>query len=168
MDPYVGEVKLMGFGFAPKGWALCNGALLAIQQNAALFSLLGTNYGGNGTTNFALPDLRGRAAIHMGNGYVEGQIAGVENVSLTLPTMPMHNHSFGGVSQNGTQKPPTGALLAQTSSTTDKYYASDATLQPLVAASVGQIGGNIAHNNMQPFLVLNYCIALVGLYPSRN
>lgn len=170
MDPYLGEIKLLPWGFVARGWALCNGQLMSISQNAALFALLGTTYGGNGVQTFALPNLQGRVAMHRDTQgqYPLGAIAGEEQVGLSLSQMPMHNHAFVGSTATGTGRAPTGSVLA-TPSVANSFYAPDSNpVQPLIPSSVNTVGGGQAHNNMQPFLVMNYCIALQGVFPSRN
>jgi len=168
-NPFLGELRLFGMNWAPTGWHLCDGSLLSIQQYTALFSLLGTTYGGNGTTNFALPDLRGRVPISHGPSYVQGEIDGSENVSLLLGQMPSHGHTFQGINVSGTSNKPIGNALANGSTTTDPKYAADSgPPQPMNPTAVSVAGGNLPHPNMQPYLVLNYSIAMVGIYPSRN
>ena len=170
-SPYLGEVKLMPWSFAPRGWAFCAGQILSIQQYTALFSLLGTTYGGNGTTTFALPDLRGRVPIHRDQQgqYPQGEMEGEEQETLSLSEMPAHSHAFVGTSANGGAKIPTGTILATSSTAANMFYAADTSpLQPLSPASVSTIGGSQPHQNMQPYLTMNYCIALVGMYPARN
>jgi microcystin-dependent protein len=170
-DPYLGEIKLMPWSFAPRNWAFCAGQLLSISQNTALFSLLGTTYGGNGQTNFALPDLRGRVPIHRDQQgqYPQGDSSGEEQETLSLSEMPAHNHSFVGTSDaSGGVAPTGGTILAGPAPATAGFYGPDTTPTPLSAFSVSTVGGNQAHNNMQPFLAMNYCIALNGIYPSRN
>jgi Microcystin-dependent protein len=174
---YLGQIRPFSFNFAPKGWAQCNGTILPIQQNQALFSLLGTTYGGNGVTNFALPDLRSRVPVHYGNyagqSYVLGEPGGVESVLLNSTQLPMHNHIFA-VQASGTanvRNPVSGGALTSAtlpSGTPNNFYGPMNTLQPLAAASVGQAGGNTAHTNIQPYLAVNWCIALQGVFPSRN
>ena len=168
-QPFVGEVRMFSWNWAPKGWALCNGALLSITQNQALFALLGTVYGGNGVQTFGLPNLQGRVALHRSqNGqYQLGQISGVEQVTITQTTMPMHNHSLLGTTTLGDKRVP-NSTLAASSVNTNYYYSPPTNPVQLNMASIGPAGGNVAHENMQPFLVMNYCIALVGLFPSRN
>lgn len=167
MEPYISEIKLFPWDWAPKYWALCNGALLPINQYQALFALIGTTYGGNGVTNFALPDLRGRTPIHSGTGYALGQMAGNETVTLNINELPMHNHMFAGVASAGTALNPLGHLLANNSGN-NNCYGPPNNLQPLNPASIASVGGNLPHENMQPYLVLNYCIAVQGVFPSRN
>jgi microcystin-dependent protein len=179
-EPFLGEIRLVGFNFAPQGWALCAGQILPINQNTALFSLLGTTYGGNGTTTFALPDLQGRAAVGMGNGaglspYVLGQITGTETVTLTVGQMPSHNHLVAANAASGTVSSPSGADLAQTVEARGGGAAYNTYSTPpmtarvtLDAATVQPSGGSGPHPNIQPVLAMNYIIALQGIYPSRN
>jgi microcystin-dependent protein len=168
-NPFLGEVRLFGFGFAPKGWAICNGALLGIAQNAALFSLLGTQYGGNGTTNFGLPNLQGRVPIHRSNNgtYQQGQVAGTEQVNLSPSTMPMHTHMLLGTTAAGNVKTADGTPAASPVAT-DYYYSPPTNPVQLNPASVSPAGGGQAHPNLQPFLAISYCIALTGIFPSRG
>ena len=161
-EPFLGELKLMSFNFPPKGWALCNGQFLPINQNQALFALLGTTYGGNGQTTFALPDLRGRVAMHRGNGFNQGQRGGEEVHTLVGQEMPAHNHLVNASNAAGDAADPT--MLAQFSD----GYGGPTSLTPLQAATVGNVGGSQPHENRQPYLVLNWCIALQGIFPSRN
>lgn len=168
MTPYIGEIKLLPWNWAPRGWALCNGALLAINQNTALFSLLGTIYGGNGTTTFALPDLRGRVAMNFGPAYSQGVAGGAETVTLTDAQIANHNHALMAATDAGTAIKPDGNVLATVGGGIAHYSADDTTLVAINSTSVEPAGGGEGHQNMQPFLVLNYCIALVGIYPSRN
>jgi len=176
MDPFIGQIEAFGFNFAPRGWAQCNGQLISISQNPALFSLLGTTYGGDGRTTFGLPDLRGRVAINQGQGpglstYVMGQVSGSEGVTLQLPQMPSHNHvaTFRGNGEDASSGEPGNKTLGLAS--TNIYNANPPESgQTLNAGSiqVGVAGGNMPHNNMQPYLVVNYCIALVGIFPPRS
>jgi microcystin-dependent protein len=170
-DPFLGEIALVGFNFPPLGWALCNGQLLPINQNTALFSLLGTTYGGDGITNFALPDLRGRVPIHMGQGpglssFVIGQTGGAEAITLTAAQMPSHSHTLNASSQNGSSDTPTGAFPAKSAAGVPQYGAASNTA--MAAAAVSTAGSNVPHENHQPFLTMNYIIALNGIFPSRN
>jgi len=169
VDQYLSEVRLLPWSWAPKGWALCNGALLPIAQNQALFALLGTTYGGNGTSNFALPDLRGRTPIHFSPTYPLGNFAGTETVTLNANQLPIHNHLLNAVPAAGTTQFPNAAYLANNSNATvTNFYAAASSLIALNPASISTTTGNQPHNNMQPYLVLNYCIAITGLFPSRN
>ena len=167
--PFLSEIKIMSFNFAPQGWAQCNGQLLPIKQNQALFSLLGTMYGGNGQTNFALPDLRGITPIHVGGSFnVQGQKGGEQAHTQSISEMPLHTHVLSASSTPGNAPVPFGPAgnLLATSSTL--IYASAANLVPMNAGSVPNVGGSQAHLNMQPFLTLLFCIALQGVFPSRN
>lgn len=163
-EPFLSEIKIVSFNFAPKGWALCNGQLLPINQNQALFSLLGTTYGGDGRVNFALPNLRGQVPISFGNGHTLGEAAGSPAVTVNIQQLPTHIHFEQAQPALGTQLPASGALLAQASNV---YRAPDnfTTLNP---ASIGNVGGSQPHNNMMPYLVLNFIIALQGIFPSQN
>lgn len=163
--PFLGEIKIVSFGFAPRSWALCNGQLLPINQNQALFSILGTTYGGNGQTTFGLPDLRGRAPLHRGSQNILGTKAGEEAHTLTQSEMPAHQHFVQAMPTAGTSLNPTGNVLANRAS---EPYAAPNNLAPMLAGTTGNVGGSQAHNNLQPFLVLNFCIALQGIFPSRN
>jgi microcystin-dependent protein len=168
-QPYIGEIRLVGFNFAPVDWALCNGALLSISQNAALFSLLGTTYGGDGINTFALPNLQSRVAIHLGTlagaSYPEGQYAGVENVTLTTAQMPSHNHSIPVVAAAGNAPSPAGALIA---SAPEEQFAAVASATSSMGNMVAAAGSSQPHSNIQPYLALNYIIALYGIFPSQN
>jgi microcystin-dependent protein len=176
-DQFLGEIRPLGFNFAPTGWALCNGQLLPISQYTALFALIGTFYGGNGVSNFQLPDLQSRVPVGMGtNGGVQydlGEMAGVETVTLLLNQMPSHNHAFNGTTSSANSiKPVAGAALAAVhhsgGTTPDSYYAPDTTPQPLNIGSLSTYGGGQPHTNVQPYLTINWCIALNGIFPSRN
>jgi microcystin-dependent protein len=160
--PFLGELKLASFNFAPKGWAQCNGQLLPINQNQALFALLGTTYGGNGQTTFALPDMRGRVPIHRGSGLTQGQAIGEESHTVTLSEMPAHNHTVAASSQNGNQADP--KILAAASD----VYAAPSNLTSIAPGTITNVGGSQPHENRQPYLVLTWCIALQGIFPSRN
>ena len=176
-QPFLGEIRAFGFGFAPKAWALCNGQLLSIQQNQALFSLLGTFYGGNGTTNFALPDLRGRAALGYGQGpglstYVIGEPSGTENVTLLSTQIPQHTHVWAASTSLGNQPGPAAGFLAggqiPNGTLIPNFAAPGGATVPLASNTLATTGNNTGHTNMQPYLVGNYCIALQGIFPSRN
>src|SRR3954468_23389455 len=156
-EPFLGEIRMMSFGFAPKGWALSNGQLLPINQNQPLFSLLGTTYGGDGRVNFALPDLRGRAPFHMGNGLTLGQRFGEEAHTLNTQEMPAHNHFVSASNQNGNQA-NIGAFAGLS-----EAYGPPTNVTTLNPATVTNAGGSQAHTNLQPFLALSWCIALQGI-----
>ena len=165
-EPFLSEIRLFSFGFPPKGWATCDGQLLPINQNQALFSLLGTTYGGDGRTNFALPDLRSKTPIHVGNGHTLGERGGEQAHTLSISEIPTHTHSLIGTSNTGTLVIAAGNLLG--TSPSQMYQAPDNNLTAMNAASIASIGGSQAHLNMQPFLVLNFCIALQGIFPSQT
>lgn len=163
-EPFLSEIRIMSFEFAPKGWALCNGQLLPINQNQALFSLLGTTFGGDGRVNFALPDVRGRTPIHVGGGHTLGEKGGEQAHTLSIAEIPTHTHVLTGAGANATVNSPTGNLLANTTA----VYHSPTNLVSLNPGSVTNVGGSQAHLNMQPFLTLSFCIALQGIFPSPN
>jgi microcystin-dependent protein len=165
-EPFLSEIRIMSFGFPPKGWALCDGQLLPINQNQALFSLLGTTYGGDGRVNFALPDLRGRASIHMGDGHTLGERGGEQGHTLSISEIPTHTHTAQATSTNGSLIIPTGNLYA--GSPNQLYNPPDQNLAALNPATISNVGGSQAHLNMQPFLVLNFSIALQGIFPSQT
>lgn len=164
-EPFLSEIKLVSFNFPPKGWALCNGQFLPINQNQALFALLGTTYGGNGQTTFALPNLRGRVPIHMGNGHTLGEAAGSTSVTVNIQQLPTHTHALMASGTLGDTPVPTNTVLAQTPA---NIYAPPANLTTLNPINVTSVGGSQPHNNMMPYLVLNFIIALQGIFPSRN
>jgi microcystin-dependent protein len=164
-EPFLSEIRIMSFNFAPKGWALCNGQLLPIYQNQALFSLLGTTYGGDGRVNFGLPNLQGNVPIHTGQGFTLGEKGGEQAHTLSIAELPTHTHVLNGTNSDGTQAIPVGNLLARSAT---QLYAPAANLQAMAAGSVGNTGGSQAHLNMQPFLVLTFCIALQGIFPSQT
>lgn len=163
-EPFLSEIRIMSFVYAPKGWALCNGQFLPINQNQALFSLLGTTYGGNGQTTFALPDLRGRVPIHFGAGFDLGQAAGQAAHTLTLSEMPAHTHFLQATNANGAIANPNAAVFGAV----NNAYGPVGTLSTLTPATITNVGGSQAHLNQQPFLTLNFCIALQGIFPSQN
>jgi microcystin-dependent protein len=163
-EPFLSEIRIMSFNFAPKGWALCNGQLLPINQNQALFSLLGTTFGGDGRVNFALPDLRARAPIHVGSGHTLGERGGEQAHTLSIAEIPTHTHVAQASSNVGDAVNPTNAVLASASN----VYRTADNLTALGAASVTNVGGSQAHLNAQPFLTLSFCIALQGIFPSPN
>ncbi len=164
-EPFLAEIRIMSFNFPPKGWAMCNGQLLPINQNQALFALLGTTYGGNGQTTFALPDLRARTAMHAGGGHVPGERAGEEAHTLAAGEMATHTHALSASSSPGNDPTPAAHVLA---SPLNASYGPPGSLAQMQAGTVTTTGGSQAHQNMQPFLVLNFCIALQGIFPSRN
>lgn len=164
--PFLGEVRMFGFNFAPRGWAYCNGQIMSIQQNSALFALLSTTYGGDGRTTFGLPDLRGRVPMHTGSGYVQGQRAGTENVTLTVNQIPSHTHSVQANKTAGAnnQLNATGNFWANSGNNTFSSN-KNSTMAP---GTVSPAGGSQPHSNLSPLLVVNMCIALQGIFPSRN
>jgi microcystin-dependent protein len=164
-EPFLSEIKIVSFNFPPKGWALCNGQFLPINQNQALFALLGTTYGGNGQTTFALPNLRGRVPIHMGNGHTLGEAAGSTSVTINIQQLPTHMHALMATNadQNRVAQPG-GNYLGPV----NNLYGPAASLTTLSPSSVTSVGGSQPHNNMMPYLVLNFIIALQGIFPSRN
>jgi microcystin-dependent protein len=164
-ESYIGEVRMAGFNFAPQGWAFCDGSLLSIAEFSVLFNLIGTTYGGNGTTTFALPDLRGRIAFHQGNGYVIGESAGSETVTLTTSQIPAHSHPFNAQSGAGTQPSPSGGVWAKSSL---DQFSTGSPSGEMAATSLQSSGGSQPHDNLPPFLVVNYIISLFGVYPSQN
>jgi microcystin-dependent protein len=163
-EPFLSEIRITSFNFAPKGWALCNGQLLPINQNQALFSLLGTTYGGNGQTNFALPDLQGRVPIHVGSGHTLGEQAGEQAHTLSISELPAHTHVMNASNTPSETNLPTGGYLA----ISGNAYGPPTNLASMAPAEVGNTGGAQAHLNMQPFLALTFCIALQGIFPSPN
>ena len=162
--PYLGEIKVLSFNFPPKGWAFCNGQLLAINQNQALFALLGTNYGGNGTSTFALPNLQGRVPLHMGEGRVLGESSGEENHTLLTAELPTHVHTLQASSANGDTAVPAAHVL---SSVSDAYGPANE-VSSLNSTALASDGAGQPHENMMPFLVLNFCIALSVIFPTQN
>jgi len=164
-EPFLSEIRIMSFVFAPKGWALCNGQLLPINQNQALFSLLGTTFGGDGRVNFALPDLRGRAPIHVGSGHTLGEKGGEQAHTLSIAEIPTHTH-VANVTTNAadTNTPANNTLLG----IVNDAYGDPLNLQAMAASEITNTGGSQAHLNMQPFLTLSFCIALQGIFPSPN
>jgi microcystin-dependent protein len=164
-EPFLSEIKLVSFNFPPKGWALCNGQFLPINQNQALFALLGTTYGGNGQTTFALPNLRGRVPIHMGNGHALGEAAGSTSVTVNIQQLPTHMHPLMATNQNGATANPVNGFLGAVNSL---YRSPPDSLTTMQGASVTSVGGSQPHNNMMPYLTLNFIIALQGIFPSRN
>jgi microcystin-dependent protein len=180
-EPFLSEIRIMSFNFPPKGWAFCNGQLLPINQNQALFSLLGTTYGGDGRVTFALPNLQGRVPIHAGSTHLLGQNGGTETHTLTLDQMPAHAHGLQATGNPGTTPTPAGSVLAQLVSAStpdqifhdgfespDNAYGPPQSLVPMSSQAVGYTGNAQPHSNLQPYLALHFCIALQGIFPSRN
>lgn len=167
-EPFLSEIKLVSFNFAPKGWALCNGQALPINQNQALFALLGTTYGGNGQTTFQLPNLRGRVPIHVGNGHTLGEAAGSTAVTVNIQQLPTHTHFVQASTTNGDQPFPSNPNPNVLAALNAAIYNAPSNLQTLSPAAVTSVGGSQPHNNMMPYLVLNFIIALQGIFPSRN
>jgi len=165
-EPFLSEIRIMSFGFPPKGWALCDGQLLPINQNQALFSLLGTTYGGDGRVNFGLPNLQGNVPIHMGSGHTLGERGGEQGHTLSISEIPTHTHVLNGTSNAGGALVPAGNLLAKTNN--QLYQNAASNLAALAPGSLANVGGSQAHLNMQPFLVLNFSIALQGIFPSQT
>lgn len=179
MEPFIGEIRTVGFNFAPRGWALCDGQLLPISQYTALFSLLGNTYGGDGRTTFGLPDLRGRAPVHMGQApglsvYRLGEKSGAENVTLSLNEMPQHSHDINVHNQPANQTDPSGNIISVVNDGQGRSpalypaYSNAAPTGKMASSAVGTAGASQPHSNMQPFLVVNFVIALEGIFPSRN
>ena len=166
-EPFLSEIRIMSFVFAPKGWALCNGQLLPINQNQALFSLLGTTFGGDGRVNFALPDLRGRAPIHVGSGHTLGERGGEQAHTVSIAELPTHTHVAQATSASATTAIPSSSMLLATS-VNYEAYRPPTTLVSMNPGTVTNTGGSQAHLNMQPFLILSFCIALQGIFPSPN
>jgi microcystin-dependent protein len=165
-EPFLSEIRIMSFVFAPRFWALCNGQLLPINQNQALFSLLGTTFGGNGQTNFALPNLQGRTPIHVGSGFTLGQQGGEQAHTLIQGELPQHMHVAQASNTDGDGPVGGGSLLAGSGATA--AYGAATNLTSLLPGSLANVGGSQAHLNMQPFLTLNFCIALAGIFPSPS
>jgi microcystin-dependent protein len=163
LEPYLGELRLFPWAFAPKGWSLCQGQILPVQQFQALFSILGVQYGGNGSTTFALPDLRGRVPVHFGNTYTIGQAAGEATHTLTTDEMPNHNHQVNASTVIPTESSPANAYW-----TTNENSYSATSNGTMNQAAIATAGGSQPHSNTQPYLVLNYCIAITGIFPSRG
>jgi microcystin-dependent protein len=162
--PFLSEIKIMSFGFPPRGWAECNGQLLPINQNQALFSLLGTTYGGDGRVNFGLPNLQGNTPIGFGGGHTLGERGGEQNHTLTISELPLHYHIWNATPTGANTPDPTLAMLGSA----NIYKATGPTLGTMSSSQLANTGGSQAHSNMQPFLVLNLCIALQGIFPSQT
>jgi len=173
-DPFVAEIRIFPFNFAPRGWAFCDGQLLPISQNTALFSLLGTTYGGNGQSNFALPDLQGSVPMHQGQGpglslRDLGEIGGTETVTLLQSEIPLHTHAMSVAGGDiGDERSPIERVAARTTDVGGNLYGPVANLVQMAPETLPPAGGGLPHNNMQPYLTLSYCIALQGVFPPRN
>ena len=165
-QPYVGEIRMFAGNFAPAGWMFCEGQLLPISENETLFQLIGTTYGGDGESTFALPDLRGRVPIHQGNGLILAETGGVETVTLTTSQIPAHTHPLLGSSASTTSNDPKGNVGARVTVAAVFAYGTDAPLQPLSPAAVGPTGGSQPHDNFAPYLCINFIISLFGIFPS--
>ncbi len=168
-DPFVAEIRIFAFNFPPRGWAFCNGQLMPISQNTALFSLLGTTYGGDGKSTFALPDMQGNAPMHPGQGQGLslrdlGEMSGTETVTLLQSEMPLHSHAFNGANDSGLQASPIGAIAARA----NLYQSSPSPSVNMAFQMITPAGGGLPHNNMQPYLTLNFCIAMQGIFPPRT
>ena len=163
-EPFLGEIKIVSWNFAPKGWAMCNGQQLPINQNQPLFSLLGTTFGGDGRVNFALPDLRGRVPIHVGSGHTLGERGGEQAHTLSIAELPTHTHTFGASQANANTPVPLNDMFG----TSNNFYAAATNLTAISPATVTNTGGSQAHLNMQPFLTLSFVIALQGIFPSPS
>lgn len=166
-QPYIGEIRIFAGNFAPVGWAFCQGQLIPISENDALFNLIGTTYGGDGQTTFALPDLRSRLPVHMGNGFTLAETGGTESVTLTVQQLPGHVHLLQATNNNASATSAAGHVLAQTPTYTpyNSGFGADTTM---AATSIGNTGGGQPHQNLQPFLCLNFIISLFGVYPSQT
>lgn len=165
-DPFLSEIRMMSFVFAPRGWALCNGQLLPINQNQALFSLLGTTFGGDGRINFGLPDLRGRTPIHVGSGHTLGERGGEQAHTLSISELPTHQHAWQANASPSTATAAPSATSVLAKSAGDNVWGPPANLVAMSAAEISNVGGSQAHLNMQPFLTISFCIALQGIFPS--
>lgn len=169
-DPFLGEIRIFGFNYAPENWAFCDGRLLPIKQNEALYSLIGTSFGGNGSTNFALPDLRGRIPVHTSSQYTRGDRFGVEAVALTVQQIPNHGHNLYAIDVEGSNSDPTGRSLGKPVHNSEplSMYGTPFNDIRIHSSSITHTGGNKPHTNIQPSLILNFCIALSGIYPPRS
>ncbi|HTC95662.1 MAG TPA: tail fiber protein [Terriglobales bacterium] len=165
-SPFIGEIRMFGGNFAPVGWAFCNGALIPISENDALFNLIGTTYGGDGVSTFALPNLQSRVPVHVGPGFALGQSGGAETVTLTTSQIPAHSHVPQGFSGVGNQSSPGSGVWASSSPAT--YYGDTAPSVAMDPAAIGSAGGSQPHDNMVPFLVINFILSLFGIFPSQT
>jgi microcystin-dependent protein len=167
-QPYVGEIRIGGWNFAPVGWELCQGQLMSIAEYETLFALFGTTYGGDGVTTFALPDLRGRVPAHQGGDWVAGQLGGQEQVTLTGPQLPVHSHPFTCALTSATQQSPAGNVPATDVETAGHAYIQQAPTVALTSQSIGSFGGSQPHDNLQPYVGLTFIISLYGIFPSQS
>jgi microcystin-dependent protein len=167
-EPFLSEIRIMSFGFPPKGWALCDGQLLPINQNQALFSLLGTTYGGDGRVNFGLPNLQGRAPVHMGGSHTLGERGGEQAHTLSISELPTHVHVENATTAVSTTNNPTSSVMLAQSTAASLYASAASNLISMAPNALSNVGGSQAHLNMQPFLVLNFSIALQGIFPSQT
>ncbi|HEY7031682.1 MAG TPA: tail fiber protein [Thermomicrobiales bacterium] len=167
-EPFLSEIRIMSFGFPPKGWALCTGQLLPINQNQALFSLLGTTYGGDGRVNFGLPNLQGRIPTHMGSGLTLGERGGEQGHTLSISEIPTHTHVANATSATATTNTPSNTVILAQSTASVLYSPTPTNLTAMDSRAVTNVGGSQAHLNMQPFLTLSFCIALQGIFPSQT
>lgn len=166
-QPYVGEIRMFAGNFAPAGWMFCDGSLLPIAENETLFTLIGTSYGGDGQSTFALPDLRGRIPVHQGNGAILAETGGTEAVTLTVQQIPVHSHPLMGTVNAATTNAPQGNVLATSTGSTIFPYGTDQPTTNLGPSSIGPAGGSQPHTNVQPYLCINYIISLFGIFPSQ-
>ena len=167
-QPYVGEIRMFAGNFAPVGWNFCDGSLLPISENETLFNLIGTTYGGDGQSTFALPDLRGRLPIHFGNGFTLAETGGAEEITLTVQQIPIHTHAFLGSANPATGTPPAGQVVGKSSIAAILPYGTDAPVVPINAQAVGTTGGSQPHSNFQPYLCVDFIISLFGIFPSQT
>jgi microcystin-dependent protein len=165
-QPYVGEIRMFAGNFAPAGWMFCEGQLLPISENETLFQLIGTTYGGDGQSTFALPDLRGRIPVHQGNGFVLAETGGAEEITLTVQQMPAHGHPFLGTAALATTNAPTNNAVAQSTGSTIFPYGTDQPLTTLSPSTISPVGGSQPHTNFQPYLCVDFIISLFGIFPS--
>jgi len=168
MDPFIGEIRIFAGNFAPRGWMTCSGQLLSIAQNTALFSLLGTTYGGNGQTTFALPDLRGRLPVHPGSDIDQGEVAGLEQVTLIANELPPHSHALTASSLTANAGLPTGNRVADTSASGQSIYTSGPATVAMAPAAIEPAGLSLPHENRMPYLAMTHVICVEGIFPSRN
>lgn len=167
-QPYVGEIRMFAGNFAPAGWMFCEGQLLSISENETLFQLIGTTYGGDGQSTFALPDLRGRIPIHQGNGFILAEAGGAEEVTLTTSQIPVHSHPLLATNNTATSQTASGQVMAASTGATISPYGSDAPLTNLAPTTIGAVGGSQPHTNFQPYLCVSFIISLFGIFPQPN